>query len=95
VVCIDNFIREEARLEIAQDFDYWVEKNKHYIIRDVFYNNNIVTGVTLEGVVNRVLYMRLIGRSQEASYGEFRFRKLAENEIAEKKEIEQENLIEI
>lgn len=86
--------REEARLEIAQDFDYWVEKNKHYVVRDVFYNDNIATGVTLEEVINRVLYMRLIGKNQEASYGEFRFRKLKEDEVSAEK-IEQENLIEI
>jgi hypothetical protein len=89
VICIDNFIKEEARLEVVQDFDHWVEKDKHYIIRDVFYNDGIATGVTLEGVVNRVLFMKLIGRNQEASYGEFRFRKLKDNEVIVTEEVEE------
>lgn len=89
VVCVDNFIREEARKEIAQDFDHWVEKDKHYVIRDVFYNDNIATGVTLEGIINRVLFMKLINRAQEASYGEFRFRLLKENEVTVVQEVEE------
>lgn len=89
VVCVDNFIKEEARKEIAQDFDHWVERDKHYVIRDVFYNNDIVTGVTLKGIVNRVLFMKLINRAQEASYGEFRFRLLKEEEVTVEEEVEE------
>lgn len=89
VICIDNFIKEEARLEIAKDFTTWIEKDKEYIIRDVFYNDGIATGVTLEGIINPILFIKLINRVQECCFAEWRFRKLkhTKNEIDVEEEI--------
>lgn len=76
VVCIDDSIQSHTLLELSIDVPKWVEKGKEYKVRDVFFNNGIVTSITLENLINPVKFFRLINKFQEPAFSEWRFRKV-------------------
>lgn len=77
VVCVDASIKPHMADEIAKDFQQWVVKDQQYIIRDIFYNDGIVTSVVLEEIRNIPLFFKnTIGRVQEPSFKIDRFREL-------------------
>ena len=85
VICIDDSIPTHLDMEIfKKEFPNWVKKNKIYRIRDIFYNDNIVTSIVVKELKNPILFFPgTINRSQEASFKITRFRELDENEIEE------------
>ena len=49
VICSDDSIPANLDMEIfKKEFPNWVKKNKIYQIRDIFYNDNIVTSVVVK-----------------------------------------------
>lgn len=85
VICIDDSIPAHLDMEIfKKEFPNWVKKDEKYTIRDIFYNNNIVTSIVVKELKNPILFFPgTINRSQEASFRITRFRELDENEIEE------------
>lgn len=73
ILCVDERVKPESISEIAKDFQSWVTKGKEYTIRDILYNDNIVTGVVLQEIYNIPIFIRLINRVQEPAFGTFRF----------------------
>lgn len=90
VVCIDDTMQSHTITELKKNVPNWVKKDEQYTIRNILDNKGIVTGILLEEIHNPVLYFDKIGGFQEPAFAEWRFRKLAKNEIME--EVEQEVL---
>lgn len=90
VVCIDDTMQSHTITELKKNVPNWVKKDEQYTIRNILDNKGIVTGILLEEIQNPVLYFEKIGGFQEPAFAEWRFRKLAKNEIME--EVEQEVL---
>lgn len=76
VICIDDSISLEIRERVLKDYDNWVLKGKTYTIRDVLFNDDIVTGILLEEVHNFPIPIKLIRKIQEPAFATWRFRKL-------------------
>ena len=85
VICIDDSIPANLDMEIfKKEFPNWVKKDEKYTIRDIFYNDNIVTSVVVKELKNPILFFPgTINRSQEASFRITRFRELEEDEVEE------------
>ena len=82
ILCVDDSIPAHLDMEIfKKEFPNWVKKNKIYQIRDIFYNDNIVTSIVVKELKNPILFFPgTINRSQEASFRITRFRELEEEE---------------
>lgn len=85
VICVDASVPAHLNPEtFKREFPNWVKQDVKYTIRDVFYNDNIVTSVVLVELRNPILYFpNTIGRHQEASFRATRFRELDVNEETE------------
>ena len=85
ILCVDDSIPAHLDMEIfKKEFPNWVKKNKIYRIRDIFYNDNIVTSIVVKELKNPILFFTgTINRSQEASFRITRFRELEEDEVEE------------
>ena len=83
VVCINDTPPPYKDItEFHREFPDWIVKNRKYTIRDIFYNDGIVTSVVLKELKNPILFFPgTINRSQEASFKITRFRELEEDEI--------------
>ena len=81
VVCIDDSIEPHKLEEISKDFQQWVTKGEHYIIREIYDNDDIVIGILLEEIHNKKLFMGIINRVQEPAFAMWRFRELLPHEI--------------
>lgn len=83
VVCVDSSVRSEHIDNKIKLFQQWVEKDKHYTIREILNNDDIVDGVLLEEIVNDLVYQPLLNRVQEPAFAMWRFRELQEDEEME------------
>ena len=80
VVCIDDSMQPHTVEELKKNVPNWVKKNDEYTIRAIHSNRGIVTGLLLEEIDNPILFFSIIGKHQEPSFAEYRFRKLKPNE---------------
>ena len=80
VICIDNTMLPHAKIELEKNVPNWVKKNDEYTIRAIHSNRGIVTSLLLEEIDNPILFFSIIGKHQEPSFAEYRFRKLKPNE---------------
>jgi hypothetical protein len=94
VICINDKIDPEKSLEIRQDFEIWITRDKEYTIREVLDNNGIVTGVLLDEVHNFPKFFKLINRFQEPAFAMWRFRKLKYASVPSEAVSEIEELVE-
>lgn len=83
VVCVDSSVRPEHLESKNKLFQQWVEKENKYRIRDFVFNDDIVTGVLLEEIVNDVVYQPLLKRVQEPAFALWRFRELEDDMVVE------------
>lgn len=85
ILCVDDSIPAHLNMEVfKKEFPNWVKKNEIYRIRDIFYNDNIVTSIVVKELKNPILFFPgTINRSQEASFRITRFRELEEDEVEE------------
>ena len=85
ILCVDDSIPAHLDMEIfKKEFPNWVKKDEKYTIRDIFYNDNIVTSIIVNELKNPILFFPgTINRSQEASFRITRFRELEEDEVEE------------
>ena len=83
ILCVDDSIPAHLDMEIfKKEFPNWVKKDEKYTIRDIFYNDNIVTSIVVKELKNPILFFPgTINRSQEASFRITRFRELEEDEV--------------
>ncbi len=79
VICINDKIDPDKSVEIRQDFEIWITRDKEYTIREILDNNGIVAGVLLDEVHNFPKFFKLINRYQEPAFALWRFRKLKYN----------------
>ena len=85
ILCVDDSIPAHLDMEsFKKEFPNWVKKDEKYTIRDIFYNDNIVTSIVVKELKNPILFFPgTINRSQEASFRITRFRELEEDEVEE------------
>ena len=85
ILCVDDSIPAHLNMEVfKKEFPNWVKKDEKYTIRDIFYNDNIVTSIVVKELKNPILFFPgTINRSQEASFRITRFRELEEDEVEE------------
>ena len=85
ILCVDDSIPAHLDMEVfKKEFPNWVKKDEKYTIRDIFYNDNIVTSIVVKELKNPILFFPgTINRSQEASFRITRFRELEEVEEEE------------
>ena len=85
ILCVDDSIPAHLDMEVfKKEFPNWVKKDEKYTIRDIFYNDNIVTSIVVKELKNPILFFPgTINRSQEASFRITRFRELEEDEVEE------------
>lgn len=72
VMCVDDRRTKPEHAFVVQ----WPKKGKEYTIRDVFYNDDIVTGVLVKELKNKILFIKLLNREQEQAFAAWRFEKL-------------------
>ena len=84
VICIDDSIPSHIDIEIfKKEFPNWIKKRQIYHIRDIFYNDGIVTSIVVVELKNPILFFpNTINRYQEASFRIDRFREI-EYEVEE------------
>lgn len=70
VICIDDTKPQQFDPTM---FPNWIQKGKKYRVRDILFNDNIVTGILLEELVNPQVPIKLIKRWQEGAFAEWRF----------------------
>ncbi len=78
VVCIDD-IKPEVWENIKHFYNYWIEENRIYTIREIMPAKNGKTAFLLEGMHNNIIP----GFEQEAGYDSERFREITEDEVKE------------
>lgn len=85
ILCVDDSMPAHLNMEVfKKEFPNWVKKDEKYTIRDIFYNDNIVTSIVVKELKNPILFFPgTINRSQEASFRITRFRELEEDEVEE------------
>ena len=85
ILCVDDSIPAHLDMEVfKKEFPNWVKKDEKYTIRDIFYNDNIITSIVVKELKNPILFFPgTINRSQEASFRITRFRELEEDEVEE------------
>lgn len=91
VICIDDSISLEIREKVLRDYDNWVLKGEQYTVREVLFNDDIVTGILLEELHNFPIPIGLIKKFQEPAFAEWRFRKVQyqpNRVVKEKRQIE-------
>jgi len=96
VVCIDDGVQPQNLLETVNFLPNWVKKGEEYIVRFIYDNDGIVTGILLNGIVNPYTYVPLLKRYQEPAFAIWRFRELAppmKKEAEEKEEKSSAQLI--
>lgn len=79
VYCIDDSIKPEMLMELADDMPNWIKQDKKYTVRGFNDNDGIVVGVLLEEVHNPLKYFKLINRMQEPAFATWRFKKAVKN----------------
>jgi|DEB0MinimDraft_10_1074344.scaffolds.fasta_scaffold223664_2 hypothetical protein len=72
VVCVNDTKNESWS---SMHFPNWVKQGAKYTIREILDNDNIVTGVLLEELVNPEVFQPLISRTQECAFATWRFEK--------------------
>lgn len=80
VVCVDDSIKTGELFGVGKHYQNWIKKGLTYTIRAILDNNDIVTGVLLEEIINAPIYIKLIDKEQEPAFRPDRFRELQEPE---------------
>lgn len=75
VLCVNAAIKPERIQAVYKNFPVWIKEGDKYIVREIMTNDDIVTGITLEGRRNPPIYIPLLKRMSEPSFAIFRFRK--------------------
>lgn len=81
VVCVDSSVEPQFVEQKNLFFQQWVVKDKIYTVREFLNNDDIVDGVLLEEVKNKMMYQPLLNRYQEAAFKVNRFRRLTPDEV--------------
>lgn len=96
VMCVNDSVKEGQEAFVAKAYRNWIKKGKLYTIRSIHDNQDIVTGILLEEVVNGAIYIHLIDDWAEPMFSPTRFRELEQvDDLAIAEEIEEELLINI
>ena len=84
IVCVNDSIPSYVDIEVfKKEFPNWVKKDEKYTVRDIFYNDDIVTSIVVVELKNPILFFpNTINRHQEASFRIDRFREI-EYEVEE------------
>ena len=78
-----KYFSGEASPEEIALLSSWVKKDEKYTVRDIFYNDDIVTSIVVVELKNPILFFpNTINRYQEASFRIDRFREI-EYEVEE------------
>ena len=88
VVCVDSFIQEHTREQIAKDCPNFVVKGQIYRIREIR-DFDFIQSVLVEELTNPILYFKAIGKSVESGFRLDRFRPLKEDEVTVEEEVEE------
>lgn len=72
VYCVND---KQTNMHVAFLFQQWPQKDNKYIVRKFAENDGIVTGVYLEELHNKPIFIDLLKREQEPAYSTWRFRK--------------------
>ena len=81
IVCINSKIKSGKEEFVRSAYKNWVKENEIYTVRDIFYNDDIVTGIVLKEIINGAIPQALLGgRWQEPAFAITRFRELEEFE---------------
>lgn len=75
VLCIDASIDTKNKTAVFKNFPVWIKQGEKYIVRDIFYNDEIVAGIVLQKRRNPPIYIPLLKRMQEPAFATWRFRK--------------------
>lgn len=75
VICVDSTIPTDWINAVLKNFPSWIKSRKKYIVRDIVFNDDISTGILLEGVVNPPIWIPLLKRTQEPAFAIWRFAK--------------------
>ena len=78
VVCVDDSIKTGELFSVGSHYQNWIQKGVKYTVRAILDNEDIVTGILLEDVVNNPIYIKLIDKIQEPAFRPDRFRELQE-----------------
>jgi hypothetical protein len=92
VICINSSIEPKILFSVLENYQQWVKQDVIYTVREILNNDDIVPGVLLEEVVNKPIYIKLLGREQEPAFSTSRFRELQDDEVLEE-ELEEELVI--
>lgn len=74
VICVDDRRTQPEHAFILN----WPKKGKKYTVRDILHNDDIVPGVLLHELHNKVVFIKLLGREQEQAFAPWRFKKIQE-----------------
>ena len=80
VICVDDSIKTGELFSVGSHYQNWIKKGNKYTIRAILDNKDIVTGILLEEVKNKPIYIKLIDTVQEPAFRPNRFRELQEPE---------------
>lgn len=96
VKCIDASIDPKIKFAVYKNYPVWIQKDAKYIIRDIFYNDDIVAGIVLQNRRNPPVYIPLLKRVQEPAFATWRFVKTKSAlQIQEENESEGVDVLEI
>lgn len=95
VICVDSSIKPEMFIFVLLHMPNWVKQQKKYTVREFDDNDGIADGILLEEVVNPPIFVELVGKTIEPRFATWRFREVAEDEVAEEVEEGVEELVEI
>lgn len=64
IICINDSVKLEKIIPAVGLYQNWIKKDKSYIVRDILHNDDIVTGILLEEVYNKPVFIKLLNREQ-------------------------------
>lgn len=93
VYCVDDSIKPEMLMELANDMPNWITQDKKYTVRGFNDNDGIVVGVLLEEIHNPLKYFKLVNRMQEPAFATWRFKKAVSDVEEESEQLVKELLL--
>lgn len=88
VICIDDSYVEGTVEELKSDCPNWVKKDEIYTIEEIV-DLDYVVAVVVKEIRNPMKYFRLTNDVREPAFKISRFRKLKEDEVHVREEVEE------